>query len=438
MANLDEKGARATLVGRLIRSYRDDRVHKGSRLTQEGLVELMAEINPHYAGFDHANISRWENGRSMPARAALVVVMRALRLPDAEMNGILDLAGYEPLPGRAETPDEIAPRYAPPEYAPDVHWLLRWLTWAPSSDVKALAKDALRRAAPPVIYAAAVGWVLNALGMNGTLVLVAYAAIALAIVGGGAVLRRRRADAVSELFFITLFFILNVSLPLFAITRMDQFGFYALIPWSGSSYFLLLALTAHLALALAASVIFDVLRVRMYSRKGPSRAFARALGTALPPCLFAFFNMLLFVNEGGWVFYLVTLGVSVGAFTAILAFRDDRVALSDWEAKAALAALLAVIIILCAVGAAGTIAAYLSPSPTALPDHNLFTSWEIDWERLGYPPEEFMERQRVGVMLMSISAIAYLATALGGFLLAEARRQMRRAGKSPSGGGASL
>ena len=441
VANLDEKGARATLVGRLIRSYRDDRVHKGSRLTQEGLVELMAEINPHYAGFDHANISRWENGRSMPARAALVVVMRALRLPDAEMDGILDLAGYEPLPKRAETLGEIEPRYAPPEYAPDVHWLLGALTWATSSDVKALAKDALRRAAPPVIYAAAVGWALNALGMNGTLVLAAYAAIALAIVGGGAVLRRRRADAVSELFFITLFFILNVSLPLFAITRMDQFGFYALIPWSGSSYFLLLALTAHLALALAASVIFDVLRVRMYSRKGPVRAFARALGTALPPCLFAFFNMLLFVNEGGWVFYLVTLGVSVGAFTAILAFRDDRVELSDWEAKVALAALLAVIIILCAVGAAGTIAAYLSPSPTALPDHNLFAAWEINWERLGYPPEEFMERQRVGTLLMSISAIAYLATALGGFLLAEVRRQMRRAEaeagrESPSGGGA--
>ena len=393
----------------------------------------MAEINPHYAGFDHANISRWENGRSMPARAALVVVMRALKLPDAEMDGILNLAGYEPLAERVETLGEPSPRYAPPEYAPDVHWLLGALTWATSSDAKALAKDALRRAAPPVIYAAAVGWALNALGMDGTLVLVAYAAIALAIVGGGAVLRRRRADAVSELFFATLFFILNASLLSFAITRMDHFGFYALIPWSGSSYFMPLALTAHLALALAASVIFDVLRVRMYSRKGPVRAFARALGTALPPCLFAFFNMLLFVNEGGWVFYLVTLGVSVGAFTAILAFRDDRVELSDWEAKAALAALLAVIIILCAVGSAGTIAAYLSPSPTALPDRNLFTSWEINWERLGYPPDEFMERQRVGTLIMSISAIAYLATALGGFLLAEVRRQMRRADAAKSG-----
>ena len=439
VANLDEKGARATLVGRLIRSYRDDRVHKGSRLTQEGLVELMAEINPHYAGFDHANISRWENGRSMPARAALVVVMRALRLPDAEMDGILNLAGYEPLPKRAETLGEIEPRYAPPEYAPDVHWLLRALTWAPSSDVKALAKDALRRAAPPVIYAAAVGWALNALGMDGTLVLVAYAAIALAIVGGGAILTRRRADAVSELFFATLFFILNVSLPLFAITRMDHFGFYALIPWSGSSYFLPLALTAHLALALAASVMFDVLRVRMYSRAGHGRALARALGTSLPPCLFAFFSMLAFVNESGWVFYLVALGVSGGGFTAILALRDDRVELSGREAKAALIAVAAAIILLCAVGAAGATAAYLSPSPAALPDRNLFAAWEIDWERLGYPPEEFMERQRVGTLIMSISAIAYLAAALGGFLLADARRQMRRAAansgrESPSGG----
>ena len=496
VANLDERGARAVQVGRLIRSYREDRVHGGGRLTQERLGELMGEADARYAGgYDHANISHWENGHAMPARRPLIAVGRALRLSDAEMDGILGLAGYEPLSERAETLSgvrrvdartediqrdvrslEDAAATAATERAetlggvrridartesigartdaidaktdalPDIQRGVRILVESaaePPPDAKTFAKDALRRAAPPGIYAAAVGWALNALGMNGTLVLAAYAAIALAIVGGGAVLRRRRADAVSELFFITLFFILNVSLPLFAITRMDQFGFYALIPWSGSSYFLLLALTAHLALALAASVIFDVLRVRMYSRGGPSRAFARALGTALPPCLFAFFNMLLFVNEGGWVFYLVTLGVSVGAFTAILAFRDDRVELSDWEAKVALAALLAVIIILCAVGAAGTIAAYLSPSPTALPDHNLFTSWEIDWERLGYPPEEFMERQRVGTLIMSISAIAYLATALGGFLLAEVRRQMRRAAansgrESPSGGGASL
>ena len=443
----------------------------------------MAGADARYAGFDRANVSNWENGRAMPAREALIAIGRALSLSDPEMDGLLGLAGWEPFSERAETlsgirridartedvergvrsledaaasaqaeraetlggvrrvearTEDIGARTeaidAKTDEIADIRRDVRALVDSASErplDAKALAKDALRRAAPPGVYAAAVGWALNALGMNGTWVLVAYGAVALAIVGGQGVLRRRRADAVSELFFITLFFILNTSLLLFAVERMDHFGFYALIPWDGTSYFLLLTLAAHLALALAASAIFDALRSRMYSRRGPSQAFAAALWTSLPPCLFVFFNMMVFVNEGGWFFYLVTLGVAVGAFATILAFRDERVELSDYEAKLSLAAAVAVIILLCAVGAAGTIAAYWSPSPLSHPDHNLLTSWEIDYERLGYPQEEFIERYRVGMLLMSISVIAYLATALGGFLLAEVRRQMNRA-RAPS------
>ena len=152
--------------------------------------------------------------------------------------------------------------------------------------------------------------------------------------------------------------------------------------------------------------------------------------------------MMVFVNQGGWIFYLITLGVTVAGFTTILAFRDERVTLSEYEAKLSLAAAVAAVITLCAAGAAGTMVAYLSPSPLAVPDHNLLTSWEIDYERLGYPPEEMMERYRVGILLMSIPVIAYLAIALGGFLLAAARLQMSRAlsaagtaAGAPSGGG---
>ena len=396
-------------LGVLLRLYRTDSGDGRNMSRDELAVELAAGRNGEGEKADGSAVAQYESGELRPPRDFLLGFARLFHLSRTERNAMLELGGYAP-----DRPLDLA---------------------------ASLAKDALRRGAAPKLYAVGAGYSLNALGQDGSLVLVAYSAVALAIVGGQGVLRWRSADAVSELFFITVFFILNTSLFMFAVTRMDHFGFYALIPWSGS-HFLLLTLAAHLALALAASAIFDAMKKVMYSDRGPDRAFARAIWTALPPCLFVFFNMMVFVNEGGWAFHLVTLGVAAGAFTAILAFRDDRVTLSDYEAKLSLATSIAVIILLCVAGAAGTIAAYMFPSPLAVPDHNLLTSWEIDYERLGYPEDEMMDRFRVGILLMSISMIAYMATALGGFLLSEARRQMSRAlaasaaAGETSGGGA--
>ena len=406
MAKANENGADLKRLGFLLRLYRTD---SGDGLDE--LVERMAAQNADRAELDGATVARWENGESAPPREFLEDFADMFRLSQSERNAMLELGGCAP-----SGPLDLA---------------------------ASLGRDALRRGAAPKVYALGAGYSLNAMGQDGTVVLVGYSAVSLAIVGGQGILRWRSADTVSELFFMTMFFVLNVSLLMFAVTRMDHFGFYAFLPWDG--YFLLLTLVVHLALALAASAIFDALRGMMYprnaSRKTPDQALVRALWTALPPCLFVFFNMMVFVNQGGWIFYLITLGVTVAGFTTILAFRDERVTLSEYEAKLSLAAAVAAIITLCAAGAAGTMVAYLSPSPLAVPDHNLLTSWEIDYERLGYPPEEMMERYRVGILLMSIPVIAYLAIALGGFLLSAARLQMSRAlaagtaAGAPSGGG---
>ena len=401
MMKSDENGVDLKRLGVLLRLYRTD-----SGDGRDEMVERMASRNPDHAGIDAATVARWENGESAPTREFLEDFADLFQLSKTERNAMLELGGCAP--------------------------------GGPLDLAASLGKDAVRRGIAPKAYAWGAGYSLNALGQDGTVVLVGYSAVSLAIVGGQSILRWRRADVVSELFFMTMFFVLNVSLFMFAVTRMDHFGFYAFLPGSGgSSYFLLLTLVAHLALALAASAIFDAARSMMYpksgsSRKTPDSAFVRALWTALPPCLFVFFNMMVFVNQGGWVFYLITLGVTVAAFTTILAFRDDRVSLSDYEAKLSLASAVAAIILLCAMGAAGTMVAYMSPSPLAIPDHNLLTSWEIDYERLGYPQEEMMERYRMGILLMSISVIAYMAVALGGFLLSAARLQMIRASAAES------
>ena len=425
MANSGGNRADLERLGDLLRFYRTN-FGGGRGLSQNDALALMGERKAEYAALDRSALSRWENGARRPPRGFLADFALALRLSRAELDALMNLAGYaeSAAADRAETLSGVRDINAKADdIKRGVQILVDAASEPPPMDAAALAKDALRRAAAPGIYAAAVGWVLNALGQNGTWVLAAYVAVALAIAVGQGVLRRRRADGVGELFFISVFFTLGAPLLQSAITRLDTYGFFALGNLAGSSIPLLLALMANLALALAASVAFGALRGRQYGPKGASGAFARAAWTTLPPCLFVYANMLLFANVGAWIFFLITLGVIFGAFTAILAFRDRRVTLSDWEARTALVAAVAVIILLCAVGAAGTIAAYISHSPMAIPDHNLLWSWEVDWERVGYPQSEWLERARVSLPLMALPSIVYLATALGGFLLVSIRSQ---------------
>ena len=421
MTNSDRETAGLERLGFLLRLYRTGS-GGGREMPRGEALALMAERNSDYANLSVAELARWENGESRPARKFLVDFARLFGLSQAELDAMLEIGDYA-----LSYPDERdgLALVKPQETAP------------PPPDLFAIAKNAMQRVTGPQIYAVGVGYSLNALGQDGTWILAAYSAIAFAIVGGQGVLRwrRRKADAASELFFITLFFILNAPMFLFSITRMDHFGFFALIPWGGS-YFMLATLVVNLLLALAASALFEFLRVKMYGRNGPRHSFARALWTVMPPCLFVFFNMAVFVNAGEWAFFLATLGVTVGAFTTILAFQDDEVTLSEWEAKTALVTAIAVIILLCAVGAAGTLVAYISPSPLVIPDHNLIMSWEIDYERVGYPEDEALERFSLGLLMMGLAIIVYLATALGSFLLVAIRRQAARyRGASGEGAG---
>ena len=64
--NMDEShrdDRAAVLVGRLIRSYRDDIRHNGRRLSQEGFLELMVARGEEYAGdLDRSTLSKLGEG----------------------------------------------------------------------------------------------------------------------------------------------------------------------------------------------------------------------------------------------------------------------------------------------------------------------------------------------------------------------------------------
>ncbi len=184
MADNDRNKSAAVLVGRLIRSYRSDAHRNGRGLSQEGLLDLMVERGEGYAAsLDRSSISHYERGTRLAPREFLEAFGRALDVPEREIDLMLALAGHESPrndPGRDAV---LAAARSIETWAESVQQDVRTLidSVAPSgppADATAVVWSTLRKAALPGVYALAVGFVLNAMGLNGTAVLLAYALVA--------------------------------------------------------------------------------------------------------------------------------------------------------------------------------------------------------------------------------------------------------------------
>ncbi len=424
----------AVLVGRLIKSYRVDARGNGGRLSQDGLLDLMVERGEEYAvDLDRSNVSRWESGARPAPREFLVAFGRSLDVPEPEMDQMLSLAGYENLgddDGRAAM---LAAAQSIESQVENLQRDVRSLMDSssrpdPLVDAYGVAREALWRMAPAGVYALVVGFVLNAMGLNGTLALLAYVLIAFAIVIGQGVLRwlkpsREQAerDHVVDLFFISLFFILNSSLLIGTLTKADHFGFYTIEAFRNTAMPFVFTILANLALSLVASIMFSMLWRRQQGSGGERSAFERAVWTTLPPILFTYFSVSVFTNLGAWISFMVIFGILFGAFTTIVALNEPGVSLGkpDSVFKGA----IAVITVLCSFGVAGTLAAYVDMDMAVTASNiRIIPLPEVTAEQLGYTPEEGVKLLRLGSLWMSLAIISYLVTVVGGYLLVTIRR----------------
>ena len=433
MADSEKDDGAAVLVGRFIRSYRYDAGRNGRRLSQEGLLELMVERGESYAAnLDRVNVSYWETGAKLAPREFLVAFGRAFDIPQGEMDRMLSLAGYADLgegEGRAAV---LAAAESIGSKVESLHRDVRILVDSTAKpepvDAYGVARDALRRMALPGLYALGVGFVLDAMGLNGTLALLAYVLAAFAIVIGQGVLRWTKPgrdpserDQVVDLFFISLFFTLNSSLLIGVLTKADHFGFYTIEPYTNTPMPFVLTTLVNLALSLAASVTFSVLWTRNQGPGGGRSAFSRAVWTTLPPLLFTYVSISIFTSLGAWISLMVVFGVLFGTFTTIVALNQPGMALED--VNFVLRAAVVVIALLCSFGVAGALAAYLEPGMMVTASElRIIPLPEISAEELGYTPEQGVELLRLGNLWMSLAIIVYLATVVGGYLLVTIRR----------------
>ena len=380
------------------------------------------------ADLDRSSVSRWESGARLAPRGFLVAFGRSLNVPKPEMDRMLSLAGYESLGDEEGRAAMLAAAQSIESQVQSLQSEVRSLIDSasrpdPPVDAYGVAKDALRRMAPPGVYALVVGFILNALGLDGTLALLTYVLVALAIVIGQAVLRWLKPnrvcsehDHIVDLFFISLFFTTNASLLIGTLTKADHFGFYTFEAFRNTAMPFLATILAHLALSLAASVLFSVLWMRQYGSEERGGAFSRAVWITLPPLLLAYASIMVFTNLGAWMYFMVVFGILFGAFTIIVALNEPGMALRnvDFVLKAA----IVVITLLVSFGVVATLVTYLDPGiAITASELRIIPLKEISAEELGYTPDQGVEFLRLGTLWMSLANILYLVTVVGGYLL---------------------
>ena len=436
MAGSGRDDSRDILVGRLIRSYRDDVRRKGRRLSQDGLIDLMIERGEKYAeNLDRSSVSRWESGARPAPREFLVAFGRVLNVPKGEMDGILAFAGHDSLREEERSAAILSATQRLESRMESLQRDVRGIadsSAAPPVDTAAVVKNALWKVGPPGVYALVVGFVLNAMDLNGTLALASYVVVSLAIVIGQGALRwlkhggdRSERGVIVDLFFMSLFFTLNTNLLIGALTKSDHFGFYTFEAFTNTPLPFLLTILVNLALALVASVMFGLLLRRYLAPHNSQGAFAGAVWTTLPPILFVYANIVVFTNLGAWIYFMVVLGALFGAFTTIVALSRPGLVVKD--TRFVFRAAVVGIMLLCSFGVAGTIASYLEPDiAITAAFFRVIPLPEVSPEQLGYTDEQGVERLRLGNLWMSLATIVYLVTVVGGYLLVAIRRVYSR------------
>ncbi len=396
---------------------------KKGRLSQEGLLRLMGQVDPIYLErYNHSTVARWESGSTRPTRERLDAFGRALDLSVAEIQGMMWLAGLHEDDETTQPPQTVGQLTA--GTAGDVLDVIasQDAVAANSSTGVSYANQVTRyiltKFALPGLTVSALGYILALLGWNAGWLMSLYVIFAVFLVMVQGFLRMRRSHELREIYFITVFFLLSGSLLQAPAIRMDPYGFYSVGDFANTPIPYLLAAMVNIFLALIAGLMFDFLwRWQYSSGRGFKNSCHRAAWTTFPPLLFVYIFALIFCCQGTWIFLLLVFSIMGAAFMSILVMRDNEMSFRGWEKRLMMQAAFGVILVLTALGGASILILYLDPSPLAIPDHNLLRSWLIDFDALGYSPDELLERYRIAAALSSMFTFIYMVLVLGGSVL---------------------
>lgn len=446
MEERDNRWSRAAQVGMLMRAYREScPTGEGKQgLTQAALLERMSAVNQRYAErYSHVTVSRWESGSTLPTVERLLDFGKALDLAPVEVEGLMRLAGFHWSEGsdgvrrlsgwtdsdagadgrggvtegnQAASSTALRSNSSRPDHVgtvvplvPDLGSIIRYLSF----------KCVLTGACVAVF-----GYALAAYGWDDFWMPLAYVGATMSLVLVQAVLHRGRPHDLGESYGASIFFLLSSFLLQAAATRMDPYGFYALEGYAGTHIPFLLALEVNLVLASIAGLAFHLLRQWQYSGdRAKGSPLLRGAFVAIPPAALVYASVLAVSNLSMWVQSVLVIPVIAAVYMTLLAIRDPMATLDKRDQRLLLVAGMSLGGALGTLGLAVVLALYLHPDvPFVLPDHNLFTTWRIDYSDLGYPEQDALDKLNQGYLWHGLATFAYMIFVVGGNLINDIRR----------------
>ena len=232
-------------------------------------------------------------------------------------------------------------------------------------------------------------------------------------------LRMRNSGSLQEFLFITVFFLLSVHLLHGPLTYMDPYGLYAVGNFAGTTIPFTLSILVNLLVALVAALLFALLSKWQHSKSVHSTSpLSRAAWIVLPSVGFVYVSLLPFSNVGFWILGFCELAITAGALIAISVLREESVSIGDWDKKFLLYVSVSITMGLAALGIFAALITFTEPSLLANSGNTLLYSWENDFEALGYPADELVERYRHAVFWTSLVLLSYMVFVVGGKLIA--------------------
>ena len=224
------------------------------------------------------------------------------------------------------------------------------------------------------------------------------------------------APSYSMLLLLSLLAMMNMPVFYTTIVGTDQYGFYSIDSVPASPWPLVLSISLSVILSICGYSIYRLLwsRQRLLTGGwwGPLR---RNVVLHTVPVFVAIGPWFCLTSYGGKSTVMVIGGLMAGSLSLTGALNDRETILEPDLAMFffQLAFVAIVVMSTLAVGAM----LFLYSSEQVLPTGNWFWTWEYSWDDLGYPPDEFAQRQRDALVLFTLMGSGYMVVILGGFLL---------------------
>ena len=216
--------------------------------------------------------------------------------------------------------------------------------------------------------------------------------------------------------FVSVLVMLNAPLFFTLNTGMDMYGFYTLETVSARPLPVVLSTLLSCVMAVAAYVLYRWLcgRRAWFSGDwwGP---FTRGAALSGTPVLLAFAPGIALTSVEGKANLIAVAGLTMGSLCVTHALRDADMNLDRDIAGKLLGSAIAAILVFLVLSVSTMLVLFAADKHPAA--GNFFWKWEFEWKNLGYPAEQFQQRQGEALLAYTLAGSVFMIVVLGGSML---------------------